>query len=128
MIEASSQSNIAMTRYHATRKELRMNEKPIGEKPAFDHEGVAPVGSASKLKTVRVGRFLRNRGTHQLENAVVAKFASIRAHNSVLSPAGMALQLERPASQQQMALNAWEDEGGKVRLQAPRAKKAKNSG
>jgi hypothetical protein len=128
MIEASSRSNIAMTRYRASRKELRMNQKTIGEKPALDHEGAAPVGAASELKTVRVGRFLRNRGTHQLENAVVAKYASIRAHNSVLSPAGMALQLVSPTAQQQIALNAWEDEGGKVRLQAPRAKNAKNSG
>ena len=96
-----------------------MNQKTLGAKPPFDHESVDPV-AAAKLKSVRIGRFLLNRGTHHLENAVVAKYVATRAHNSVLSPAGMGLQLENPAAQQQVAFTAWEDEGGKVRLQAPR--------
>jgi hypothetical protein len=97
-----------------------MKTKTIADTLSKSH-GEVPTGTAaSSLRANRVIRFLRNRGTHSLEGAVVAKFVSTRAHNFVLSPAG--LELERPSAQPP-ALSAWEDEGGQVQLQTKRAKK-----
>ena len=95
-----------------------MHRKTMGDKPAFDHEVLAPAIAAPRSKSTRTGRFHLNRGTHHVQRAVIAKYAAMRAHNSVLSPAGMALQLESRIGQQQVALNSWEDEGGRVRRQA----------
>jgi hypothetical protein len=95
-----------------------MIRKTIDDKLTFDHEVAAQATPGSKLKSTRTGRFLRNRGTHHLEGVLVMKYVATRAHNSALSPAGRSMQLVSPAEHQQSALNAWEDEGGKVRLQA----------
>jgi hypothetical protein len=100
-----------------------MNRKISGNDPTFDPDVITPATAASKLKSVRTGRFLNNRGTHHVDGAVVAKYLATRAHNSVLRLAGVPLQLDEPGRRRQIALDAWEDEGGKVRLQASSAKK-----
>jgi hypothetical protein len=104
-----------------------MNRKIPADETTFDRDVITPATTASKLKALRIGRFLTNRGTHHVDGAVVAKYLATRAHNSVLQLAGVPLQLEGPGRQPQIALDAWEDEGGKVRLQASRAK-MKHSG
>jgi len=92
-----------------------------GARP-IDSATFAPASAASgpavsNSRSVRIGRFHLNRGTHHLKDALGAKYVTMRARNSVLAPAGIALQVDSPAAQQD-ALTAWEDEGGKVRLKS----------
>lgn len=72
--------------------------RPI-DSATFEPAIAASGPAVSNSKSVRVGHFLLNRGTHHLKDAVVAIYVTVRAHNSVLNPAGIALQIESPAAQ-----------------------------